>query len=64
MPLKAAIRQLLRPLVAIGHTCAGFYEFFHPQLVQKRLQVDAKAPVFNRVITYQLKEKGLIKVSI
>jgi hypothetical protein len=30
----------------------------------KRLQVDNKAPVFNRGITYQTKEKGLIKVSI
>jgi hypothetical protein len=30
----------------------------------KRLQVDAKAPVFNRGITYQTKEKGLTKVSI
>ena len=41
-----------------------FFEFFLRQLVQKRLQVDAKVPVFNRGITYQMKEKGLIKVSL
>ena len=41
-----------------------FYKFFHRQLVQKNLQVDDKAPVFNRGITYQTKEKGLIKVGI
>jgi hypothetical protein len=29
----------------------------------KRSQVDTKAPVFNRGITYQTKEKGFIKVS-
>ncbi len=30
----------------------------------KRSQVNAKAPVFNRGITFQMKEKGLIKMSI
>jgi hypothetical protein len=30
----------------------------------KRSRVELKAPVFNRSITYQTKEKGLTKVSI
>ncbi len=30
----------------------------------KRSLVDTKAPVFNKGVTYQMKEKGLIKVSI
>ncbi len=64
MPLNAAIRQVLRPIVAIGHACAGFLRVFSLSTSTKRLQVDAKAPVFNRGITYQTKEKGLIKVSI
>ncbi len=37
---------------------------FHCQNRRKRSQVNAKAPVFNRGITYQTKEKGLTKVSI
>jgi hypothetical protein len=37
---------------------------FHCQNHRKRSQVDAKAPVFNRGITYQTKEKGLTKMSI
>ncbi len=37
---------------------------FHHQNRRKRSQVDAKAPVFNRGIIYQTKEKGLTKVSI
>ncbi len=38
--------------------------FFHCQNHRKRSQVDNKTPVFNRGMTYQMKEKGLIKVSI
>ncbi len=41
-----------------------FFMCFHRQNRRKRSQVDAKAPVFNRDITYQTREKGLTKVSI
>jgi hypothetical protein len=41
-----------------------FFDVFHPQLVKKRLPVDAKAPVFSRSMTHQTKEKGLPKVNI
>ena len=64
MPLNAAIGQVLRPIVAIGHARAGFLRVFSSSTRTIRLQVDDKAPVFNRSITYQTKEKGLIKVSI
>ncbi len=64
MPLNAAIGRVLQPIVAIGHACAGFLRDFSSSTRTKRSQVDAKAPVFNRGITYQTKEKGLIKVSI
>ncbi len=64
MPLNAAIGQVLRPIVAIGHACASFFRVFSSSTCTKRSQVDAKAPVFNRGITYQTKEEGLIKVSI
>ncbi len=37
---------------------------FHRQNRRKRSQVDAKVPVFNRGITYQMKEKGLTKVGV
>ncbi len=52
MPLNATIRQVLQPIMTIGHACAGFFRCFHHQNRRKRLQVDAKAPVFNRGITY------------
>ncbi len=64
MPLNTAIGEVLRPIVAIGHVCVGFLLVFSSSTRTKRSQVDAKAPVFNRGITYQMKEKGLIKVSI
>ncbi len=64
MPLNAAIGQVLQPIVAIGHACTGFLRVFSLSTCTKRWQVDAKAPVFNRGITYQTKEKGLIKMSI
>jgi hypothetical protein len=41
-----------------------FFNVFHCQNYRKRSWVDAKTPVFNRGMTYQTKEKGLIKVSI
>ncbi len=41
-----------------------FIYVFHRQNHRKRSWVDAKAPVFNRGISYQTKEKGLTKVSI
>ncbi len=40
-----------------------FLWVFSSSTCTKRSQVDAKAPVFNRGITYQTKEKGLIKMS-
>ncbi len=64
MLLNAAIRRVLRPIVAIGHACAVFLQVFSSSTRTKRSQVDAKAPVFNRGITYQTKEHGLIKMSI
>ncbi len=62
MPLNTTIGQVLRAIVAIGHACAGFLQVFSLSTRTKRLQVDAKAPVFNRGITYQMKEKSLTKV--
>jgi hypothetical protein len=41
-----------------------FFELFHRKLFRKRSRVYAKAPVFNKGMTYQTKEKGLTKVSI
>jgi hypothetical protein len=64
MPLNAAIGQTLRPLVAMGQAYLGFSQIFSRSTHTKRSQVDAKAPDFNKGITYQMKEKGLIKVSI
>ncbi len=52
MPLNATIGQVLRPIMTIGHACAGFFRCFHHQNCRKRSQVDNKAPVFNRGITY------------
>ncbi len=52
MPLNATIRRVLRPIMTIGHACASFFWCFHRQNRRKRSQVDAKAPVFNRGITY------------
>ncbi len=40
------------------------FDVFHCQNRRKRSRVDAKNPVFNRSMTHQTKEKGLIKVSI
>jgi hypothetical protein len=64
MPLNAAIGQVLQPIVAISHACASFLRVFSSSTHTKRLQVDTKDPVFNRGITDQTKEKGLIKMSI
>ncbi len=52
MPLNATIGRVLQPIMTIGHACAGFFWCFHYQNRRKRSQVDAKAPVFNRGITY------------
>jgi hypothetical protein len=51
MPLNATIRQVLQLIMTIGHACAVFL-CFHCQNCRKRSQVDAKAPVFYRGITY------------
>jgi hypothetical protein len=64
MPLNAAIVLVLRPIVAIGQAYLGFFQVFSSSTCTKRSQVNAKAPVFNRGITYQTKEKGLIRMSI
>jgi hypothetical protein len=64
MPLNTAIGQVLRPIVAIGQAYLGFFLVFSSSTCTKRSRVDAKAPVFNKGVTYQMKEKGLIKVSI
>jgi hypothetical protein len=52
MPLNATIGQVLWPIIAIGHACAGYFRVFSSSTRTKRPQVDAKAPVFNRGITY------------
>ncbi len=41
-----------------------FFNVFHCQNCRKRSYVVPKTPVLNRGMTYQTKEKGLIKVSI
>jgi hypothetical protein len=41
-----------------------FFLCFHRQKRRKRSRVDAKTPVFNKGMTYQMKEKGLIQVNI
>ncbi len=41
-----------------------FFLCFYRQNRRKRSRVDAKNPVFNRGMTYQMKEKGLINLSI
>ncbi len=52
MLLNATIGWVLGPIMTIGHACVFFFNFFHRQNHRKRSQVDAKAPVFNRSITY------------
>ncbi len=52
MTLNATIGRVLLLIMTIGHACAGFFWYFHRQNRSKRSQVDAKAPVFNRGITY------------
>ncbi len=52
MPLNTTIGWVLRPIMTIGHAFAVFFWCFNHQNRRKRLQVDAKAPVFNRGITY------------
>ncbi len=41
-----------------------FFLMFSLSNHRKRSRVDAKTPVFNRGMTYQLKQKGLTKLSI
>jgi hypothetical protein len=48
----------------MGSWLQHFVLCFHCQNRRKRSRVDAKNPVFNRGMTYQMKEKGLMKVSI
>jgi hypothetical protein len=56
-----AIGQVLCPLTQKQHGYTGFFDVFHRQNRRKRLQVNDKAPVLNRGMTYQTKEKGLTK---
>jgi hypothetical protein len=64
MPLNAAIGRVLQMIVATGQAYLVFFLVSLPSTCTKRSWVDAKAPVFNKGITYQMNEKGLIKVSI
>jgi hypothetical protein len=41
-----------------------FFDVLHHQNCRKRSWIEAKAPVFNKGMTYQSKEKALTKVSI
>jgi hypothetical protein len=63
MPLIAAIGGVLRLIVAICCTYLSFFQVFSSATCIKRSQVDAKASILNRSITYQTKKKGSIKVS-
>jgi hypothetical protein len=51
----------LRPIEAIGHTSTSIFDVFHCQNQKTRLFVDAKAPVFNRGMTYQTEGNDLIR---
>ena len=64
MPLNAAIGRVLRPTDTCGHSFFVFLRVFSSSTRIKTLPVESKAPVFNRGITYQTKEKGLTKVRI
>ncbi len=64
MPLNAAIGQVLQPIVTIGQAYLVFFWVFSLSTCTKRSQVDAKAPVFDRGITYQTTEKDFVKVII
>ncbi len=62
MPLNTTIGQVLRPIMTIGHACAGFFYVFIVKTVEKGCRSTLR-PLFSRgAITYQTKEKGLIKV--
>jgi hypothetical protein len=54
----------IMPNNIVGTWLRWFFQCFHRQNCRKRSRVDAQNPVFNRGMTYQMKEKGLIKVSI
>ncbi len=51
MPPNTTIGRVLQPIMTIGHAIAVFL-CLHRQIHRKRSQVDAKALVFNRGITY------------
>ncbi len=57
-------RASIIPNNMVGTWLRRIFLCFHRQNHRKRSWVDAKNPVFNRGMTYQTKEKGLIKVSI
>ncbi len=45
-PLNATDGQVLRPIVAISHAYASFFEFFHRQLVEKG-RGSSRRPLFS-----------------
>jgi hypothetical protein len=57
-------RASIMPNNMVGTWLRWFFLCFHCQNCRKRSQVDVKNPVFNRGMTYQIKDKGFIKVSI
>jgi hypothetical protein len=57
------VSDVLQPIVAICHAYAGFFLVFSSSTHRKRLLVNAKAPINNKGMTYQRKEKGLTNLS-
>ncbi len=55
--------EVLLPKDEIGHAYLSCFQVFSSSTCWIRLRFDTKAPVFNRSITYQRKEKGFTKVS-
>jgi hypothetical protein len=53
----------LWPIEAIGHTNTGIFDVFHHHNRKKRLLVNAKAPVFNKSMTYQTEGKDLTNMT-
>jgi hypothetical protein len=51
--LVTTIKQVLQPIIAIGHRYAGFFWVFSPSPCYKRDQGDVKAPNNNKDMTYQ-----------
>ncbi len=54
----------IMPKIIVRTWLLGFFWCVHRQNRRKRSRVNAKNPVFNKGMTCQTKEKGLMKVSI